>query len=180
MVNQPMMCAAPLFFRIFCMSCCSVLSTSGASAKSQRFVTKTCVSTAIASSPGAAHDDVRRLSSDAGQTFQGVSDRRALRRRNGKPAHAIKTRFFRLIMEQTAGFNIRLDGFRFRLRKRCGIGISGKECGRDHIDLDIRALGGKDNGNEQLIKFKMQCTGFASDTAAPARREYVRFFLLWS
>ena len=74
MVNQPMMCAAPLFFRDILHELLLGFKHVWGIRKPQAVcdAKNMCIHRDSVFAEGTAHDDVRRLSSDAGQTFQGV------------------------------------------------------------------------------------------------------------
>ena len=97
-----------------------------------------------------AHHDVRRLAPHTGQGFQCVvvGGHLAAEADGQLPRHQHEV--FGLVVKQAAGLDDRLDLRRFGLRQRRRVGIGGKERGRDHIHLDVRALGGEHHGDEQL------------------------------
>lgn len=97
-----------------------------------------------------AHHDVRRLAPHTGQGFQRVvvGGHLAAEADGQLPRHQHEV--FGLVVKQAAGLDDRLDLRRFGFCQRRRVGIGGKERGRDHIHLDVRALGGEHHGDEQL------------------------------
>ena len=99
---------------------------------------------------GAAHDDIRRLSADAGQAGECGVVRGYLAAKAGNQLARGQGEVLCLVAVDAAGLDIRLDVFGCRFSHRVRAGIGGKERGRDHVDLHVRTLRGEDDRNEQL------------------------------
>ncbi len=98
-----------------------------------------------------AEDDVRRLATDAREMRELVHRTRDLAAVlvHDRPSHAHET--LRLVAEEPRALDAVLQVLRLRLGQRGRVGEAREQLRRHHVDAHVRALGGQNRRDEELV-----------------------------